>query len=62
MLSRPSNRLTSEQIKDAMERLVSLIQGEEGRETASDHIDELVKHGNGGADVAEIGEDEVVEV
>lgn len=31
------------QIKEAVERLVSLIEGEEGRDTANDHVEELVK-------------------
>ena len=31
------------QIKDAIERLVSLIQGEEGRDTKSEQLEELVK-------------------
>lgn len=34
---------TSPQIKDAIERLVSLIQGEEGHDTKAEHIGELVK-------------------
>lgn len=50
------------QIKDAVERLVSLIQGEEGQDTATDYIDELVKQDNGTADGAEMGEDDVIEV
>lgn len=35
--------LNSPQIKDAIERLVSLIQGEEGHDTKAEHIGELVK-------------------
>lgn len=35
---------TDQGIKEAIERFVSLIQGEEGRETKQDTIDEIVKH------------------
>jgi hypothetical protein len=34
-----------QQIKDAIERLVSLLQGEEGRETRTDEIEHLVSKG-----------------
>lgn len=34
---------TDQGIKEAIERLVSLLQGEEGRETRQDTIDDIVK-------------------
>lgn len=35
--------LTPPQIRDAIERLVGLLQGEEGHQTKADQVDELVK-------------------
>lgn len=40
--------LTRLQIIDAIERLVSLLQGDEGRETQEDLVQELVKQHNMG--------------
>mgnify|MGYP002718856984 CR=1 FL=1 len=52
--------LTDSQIKDAVERLVSLIQGEEGAETKNEHIEELVQ---GEKPLAEVEDElDVVEV
>lgn len=41
-------------IKDAIERLVSLLQGEEGRESKSEQLDGLVKKGEEELDVVEV--------
>jgi len=51
-----------EQIKDAIERLVSLIHGEEGHDTRGEQLEELVSATSGAADVQDPGELDVIEV
>lgn len=53
---------SDQQIKDAIERLVGLLQGEEGRETRTDEIEHLVSKGGKGPDPAADDEMDVVEV
>lgn len=47
---------TDQQIKDAIERLVGLLQGEEGRDTKADRLDDLVSKpaANDEMDVVEV--------
>lgn len=50
------------QIKDAIERLVSLIQGEEGHETRGEQVEELVPGQKTAAPAQEDNDLDVVEV
>ncbi|KAL7422943.1 Protein hgh1 [Cryptotrichosporon argae] len=45
---------SDQQIKDAIERLVSLLQGEEGQDTSKDHVEELVRKEAEEMDVVEV--------
>jgi hypothetical protein len=58
---REAHKVEKEQnIVEAIERLVSLLQGEEGHDTRRQEVEELVKKGEEG--VIELGESEVVEI
>jgi hypothetical protein len=57
-----AERILKFQIKEAIERLVSLIEGEESHETREQHVQELLKAEKKQADEDAAGELDVVEV
>jgi hypothetical protein len=50
---------TDQPIKEAIERLVNLLQGDEGRDSKQDHIEGLVSKEKEAADVAEADIEEI---
>ena len=63
ILSKVFSCVQMKKIKNAIERLVSLVQGEEGHETRNEEVEELVRAENGSpGDTEALGESDVIEV